>query len=103
MLAVAFIFILIGILVKYGKMYFLIAGYNTLPKEEKEKYDIAGIATVFRNTFFGMALIIIAGYFLARYLNMPDLEWISLFASTLLGLPYLLIRVNSDRYKRPEK
>jgi hypothetical protein len=100
---VAVIFIILGILIKYGKMYFLIAGYNTLPKGEKEKYDIAGIATVFRNTFFGMAFVIIVGYFLARYMNIPDLEWISLFSSTLLGLPYLLISVNSDRYKRPEK
>ena len=27
-------------------MYFLIAGYNTMSKEEKEKYDIEGIATM---------------------------------------------------------
>jgi len=48
MVIVAFIFILLGIVIKHGKMYFLIAGYNTMSKEEKAKYDIEGIATLFR-------------------------------------------------------
>ena len=43
MIGVAILFIVLGILIKYGKMYFLIAGYNTMPKEEKEKYNIEGI------------------------------------------------------------
>ena len=66
MITVAIIFIVLGILIKYGKMYFLIAGYNTMSKEEKSKYDIEGIATIFRNTMFGMALIVITGYFIAK-------------------------------------
>ena len=63
MLITAILFIVFGILIKYGKMYFLIAGYNTMSKEEKEKYDIEGIATVFKNVMFGMAFIIILGDF----------------------------------------
>jgi hypothetical protein len=47
MIGIPIIFILLGILIKYGKMYFLIAGYNTMSKAEKEKVDIKGIATVF--------------------------------------------------------
>lgn len=61
MIGIAILFIVLGILIKYGKMYFLIAGYNTMSKEEKEKYDIEGIASVFRNIMFGMAFIIIIG------------------------------------------
>lgn len=49
MIGIAILFIILGILIKYGKMYFLIAGYNTASKEEKEKVDVKGIATVFRN------------------------------------------------------
>ena len=45
MILTAIIFIILGIIIKYGKMYWLIAGYNTMPKEEKEKYDIEGIAS----------------------------------------------------------
>ncbi len=64
MILTAIIFIVLGVLIKYGKMYFLIAGYNTMSKKEKEKYDIKGIATVFKNAMFGMAFMIIIGYFL---------------------------------------
>jgi hypothetical protein len=56
MIGIAILFILIGILIKYAKMYFLIAGYNTMSKEEKSKYDVDGIATVFRNTMFGILI-----------------------------------------------
>jgi hypothetical protein len=34
---VAVIFIILGILIKYGKLYVLIAGYNTMSKEEQKK------------------------------------------------------------------
>lgn len=56
MITVAIIFIVLGILIKYVKMYFLVAGYNTMRKAEKSKYDIEGIAPIFRNAMFGMAL-----------------------------------------------
>lgn len=79
MIEVAIIFIVLGVLIKYGKMYFLIAGYNTMRKEEKARYNIEGIATVFGNTMFGMALIII------------------------IGIPYLLIKSNSDKYRIKNK
>jgi len=99
MVIVAFIFILLGIVIKHGKMYFLIAGYNTMSKEEKAKYDIEGIATLFRNVMFAMALLIIVGYFAADWFKNPKLETIALFLSILLGVPYLLIRSNSNKYK----
>lgn len=36
---VAFLFLVIGIFLFKGKGLWLIAGYNTLPKEEQDKYD----------------------------------------------------------------
>ena len=99
MIAIAILFIILGILIKYGKMYFLIAGYNTMSKEEKEKYDIDGIARVFRNTMFGMALVIIIGFFTAKLFNNPDIENIAFFGSILIGLPYLLVKTNSSKFK----
>jgi|SRR5690625_528320 len=100
MIAIAILFIILGILIKYGKMYFLIAGYNTMPKKEKEKYNISGIATVFRNTMFGMGLIIILGYFAAEWFKNSDIENIALYGVILIGLPYLLIKSNSKKYKK---
>lgn len=102
MIAVAILFIVLGILVKYGKMYFLIAGYNTMPKEEKEKYNIEGIATVFRNAMFGMALIIIAGDFIAQLTENSDIQLYAFVASMIIGVPYLLIQSNAKKFKKSQ-
>ncbi len=97
------IFIILGIIIKYGRMYWLIAGYNTMPKEEKEKYDIEGIATLFKNVMFGMAFILLLGYAATRYFSYPKAEWIALFGAILLGIPYLIVRANSKKYRREKK
>jgi len=99
MIQIAILFIIIGAGVKYGKAYFLIAGYNTLPKEAKANYDIEGIATVFRNVFFGMAIAFIIVYFVSEWLNLPDIENVSFFAIILFGVGYLIFKSNSKRYK----
>jgi hypothetical protein len=99
MIGVAVFFIILGILIKYGKMYFLIAGYNTMSKEEKDKINIEGIATLFRNVMFGMALIMITGYFIANELKNPNIENNAFFVALLIGIPYLLIKSNSKKYK----
>tara|TARA_B100000497_G_scaffold120676_1_gene149415 strand:- start:4807 stop:5115 length:309 start_codon:yes stop_codon:yes gene_type:complete len=100
MITVAILFIAFGVLIKYGKMYYLIAGYNTMSKEEKEKYNIEGIATVFRNGTFGMALIIIFGSFIAKFTENPNVQNYTFWTSMILGIPYLLIKSNSKKYKK---
>ena len=99
MIVTAIIFIVLGILIKYGKMYFLIAGYNTMPREEKEKYNIAGIATLFGNVMFGMALIIITGYLITELTENPNIQNYAFWASMIIGIPYLLNKSNSKKYK----
>lgn len=99
MIGAAILFIILGILIKYGKMYFLIAGYNTLSKEEKEKFDIKGIANVFRNTMFGMAGIIILGYFINQQFENHNIDFIMFIIALVVGIPYLLITTNSKKYR----
>lgn len=99
MIGIAILFVALGVLIKYGKMYFLIAGYNTMSKEEREKVDIKGVATVFRNAMFGMALIIIIGDFIACKLENPIIEDVTFFGALLIGIPYLLIKSNSNKFK----
>lgn len=99
MIIVPIVFILLGILIKYGKMYSLIAGYNTMTKEEKEKYDIEGIATLMKNVMFGMAFIMIIGFLLSYWTENPDYEFYALGLALILGIPYLLIKSNSNRFK----
>nr|WP_321221126.1 DUF3784 domain-containing protein [uncultured Psychroserpens sp.] len=98
-LTVAAIFIVLGVLIKNFKFYFLIAGYNTMPKKDQDNYDIKGIATVFRNAMFGMALILLLGYAISLWLDQPKIEVYALIIAIAIGLPYLLIRSNSSKYK----
>ncbi|WP_299337681.1 DUF3784 domain-containing protein [uncultured Psychroserpens sp.] len=98
-ISVAILFIILGVLIKYAKMYYLIAGYNTMSKKEQAKYDIDGIATVFRNAMFGMALLMIIGYVLSIWLKDPKLEVYGVIIAVIIGLPYLLIVSNSGKYK----
>ena len=100
MLLAAIIFTICGILVKYGKMYFLIARYNTMPAEKKEKYDIERIAILFGNVMFGMAFLILLGYLLVNLLQNPEMLSICFYAAIIAGIPYLLIKVNSKKYKK---
>lgn len=55
-------------------MYWLFAVYNTIPKEEKEKYVIEGIKREFRNVMYGMAVIIIVGYLIADMTESLNIE-----------------------------
>ncbi len=99
MILAAFIFIILGFLIKNGKMYNLIAGYNTMTAEEKSKYDIEAIATLFRNVMFFMAGLIILGYILSYYLQNPSLYMKFFWIAMVIGIPYLLIRSNSKKFK----
>jgi Domain of unknown function (DUF3784) len=100
MIIVAIIFILLGILIKNGKMYNLIAGYNTMTEKEKEKINVLGIAILMRNVFFGMAIIILVGYLISKWTENSRIEIISLFVAILIGVPYLLVKSNTEKYKQ---
>ena len=50
-----FLFIVLGVFLLNGKGMFLIAGFNTLPKEEKEKYDKLALAKFYGKTFLALS------------------------------------------------
>lgn len=52
---VSAIFIFLGIMLSMGKWSFLIAGFNTLTKEEKERYDVKSLCK-----FMGKIMFLIA-------------------------------------------
>jgi hypothetical protein len=99
MIFVALLFIILGILVKHAKMYFLIAGYNTMSSEKKAEIDIKKLANLLKNVFFGMAFLMIIGYIISKLLENPMIENIAFFGAILIGIPYLLVTSNSDKYK----
>ncbi|CDM70003.1 putative membrane protein [Clostridium bornimense] len=49
------LFVLIGTMLSLGKGSFLIAGFNTMSKEEKEKYDVKAMCK-----FMGKLMFVIA-------------------------------------------
>lgn len=102
-IVIALLFILFGILIKYGKMYFLIAGYNTMSKEKKQNYNIEGIATLFRNVMFGMALLIFIGYFFSWLVEIPAIQMVTFSAALVIGVPYLVIESNSKKFKKNKR
>ncbi len=99
LLLVALVFVVLAILIKYGKMYFLIAGYNTMSHKEQGEFNIKKIATLFRNVMFAMAAILIVGYVVNLWLNNPVVETLSILGAVILGVPYLLVKSNSEKYK----
>ncbi|WP_231961659.1 DUF3784 domain-containing protein [Urechidicola croceus] len=84
-------------------MYFLIAGYNTMSTEDQKKYDIEGIATLFFRVMIGMALVLIVGFLISKQLEIPKIENISIIVAIGIGLPYLLIKSNSKKFKKNSK
>lgn len=100
MIFTAVIFVALGILIKNGKFYGLIAGYNAMSQEEKAKYKIEKIATLFRNVMFVLAAIIIIGYIISKQLEDKKIGFYTIIITTIIGITYLLIKSNSKAYKK---
>ena len=99
MYRIAIFFILIGIAVKYAKMHFLIAGYNTMSAKGKQKIDVEGIATLLRNVMFSMAGLIIIGSIISYYFNWPEIESYIFFPTLAVCVVWLIIQSNSKKYR----
>lgn len=97
---IALLLIILALCIKYGKMHFLIAGYNTMSKEEKAKVDIEKVTSVFRNVMFAMAGLLLLADVLDWWLNdiMPDTY--ILFGTLLTGGISLMAITNSKKYRR---
>lgn len=68
-----------------GKATMLISGFNTLPKEERDKYDKERLSMDRRNAFFIWAMIFaigaIASFFISSYAAIiAFVAWIILFS-----------------------
>lgn len=71
-LGLMLIFLVLSIVFYIGKGGILIAGYNTLPKEDQEKYDAAALGKFMGKSMFAMTGVIglwaVAGYFMIDWL-----------------------------------
>lgn len=76
-----------GLIVRIFKTANLIAGYNTLPKKEKEKYNIDKLCRYVGNMMILASVILLAG---AAMSFIPGFEFIVITASWALFMVYLL-------------
>jgi predicted tellurium resistance membrane protein TerC len=92
--------ILLGIAIKYFKLYFLIAGYNTMSKADKEKVNIEKVATLLRNVlvFIGTTMIILG--FASSNMENPEIADYLFFTIAIGSIIYLLVKSNSKAYKK---
>jgi len=79
----------IGFLVKSSPD--LIAGYNTMPKEEKKNIDIEGLSTFMRNGLITIGLSIIIGYYIFKWIGFTMIANSMILIVTLVGVTILLI------------
>lgn len=91
--------VLLGVIFSLGKDSSLIAGYNTLPEEEKEQYDTVALSQFMGKIMFALSFSMLLGLISQIY----EISWLFYFGLALfIGLIiFLLIYVNTgNRFKK---
>lgn len=90
------VFLLVGVLTKYFKFYWLIAGYNTSSEEYKKNVDIIGLSKFIGNGCFIIAIVLLIGGILS-YLNVSYAYPISVGCITIVSI---FMAIKSEKYDR---
>jgi len=94
-LGIACLFMALGVLIKYFKCYWLIAGYNTASPEQKKNVDIEGLGRFIGNSLFVMSAILAISYILL-YMGCDTIGiWVKRLMYIII--PYIVIK--AQRYK----
>lgn len=99
MICMSILFVILGVVFCFGKGGFLIAGFNTLPKEDKEKFNVASMCKFMGKMMFALAFSV-SLWTLSEYLKKPFLFTIGivLFISVIV---FMLIYMNTgNRFKK---
>ena len=88
----------LGIYIQKARAYHLIAGYNSLSKEEKEKFNIEKYALTFRNCFLIMGILMILSYPILRFLNLD--EYLSIVAISVIIIGVLYLNYMAQVYRK---
>ena len=84
------IILVLGVMIKYLKMHWLIAGYNTSKAEDRKVMSEKGIGEHMGNGLFVLAAILALGN-LGKYLGYPAAQLVS-WALFILATGYIVIR-----------
>ncbi|MBP2257725.1 DUF3784 domain-containing protein [Virgibacillus alimentarius] len=92
-------FIILGIILLNGKGAFLIAGFNTMPEEEKEKYDTALMCKFMGKMMFALAFSM-ALMALSEALGIKSLFAVSFVLFIGITLFIVIYMNTGDRFKK---
>lgn len=95
--------LVLGLLIKFGKMYFLIAGINTMSDDQRADYNFPKIGNLFFVVCLFMSALTVIGYFVGIWLDNEYIEFVILVIAIIIGLIVILAKINSDRYKNFEE
>ncbi|MGD6968615.1 DUF3784 domain-containing protein [Rossellomorea vietnamensis] len=93
------LFVILVLFLINGKGAFLIAGYNTLPKEEKEKYDTEALCKFMGKMMFSLSFSI-SLWALSEAL---DMQWLFIAGMIIFTglIIFMLIYLNTgNRFKK---
>lgn len=97
--AIVLLLVVLGIILSLGKGGFLIAGYNTMPPEEKAKYDEKALCRFMGKLMFFIAFCCALIFFGAA----KNLSWLSEVGGflTLIAVCFAVFWTNSgNRYRK---
>ncbi|WP_068677791.1 DUF3784 domain-containing protein [Oceanobacillus sp. Castelsardo] len=98
-ISIIILFVILGIFLFNGKGSSLIAGFNTLPEEEKEKYDKVALSKFMGKMMFALSFSMI----LWVISDMYKIKWLFTFGLILfIGLiVYIFVYTNTgNRFKK---
>lgn len=93
------LFVVLGIILFNGKGSFLIAGFNTLPPEEKEKYDTVALCKFMGKIMFALSFSMVFWVLSDAF----EITWLFTFGLILFIclVLYTLVYVNTgNRFRK---
>ncbi|PIE84895.1 hypothetical protein CSA08_04805 [Candidatus Gracilibacteria bacterium] len=92
--------VILALLIKKFKMYDLIAGYNTMPKEEKKNYDVTSLANNLGLMLYFMAVLsALFGFVLyfGNFSNHTNTFIIIAYSIILMIMPIILVKNKNNK------
>lgn len=98
-LIIAGVFAALGVLFSTGRGSFLIAGYNTSPKEEKAKTDVTALCKFMGKFMFTFAAIL-AVFFIGTELNIQFMIYAGIILMFICVTSAVVYMKTGNRFKK---
>jgi succinate-acetate transporter protein len=95
------IFFILGFVLRSGKGDWLIAGYNMLSEEEKNKYDKLALCKCIGNLLISFAILFIMTFICVLYIN-SDLITLFIVLILILIIGNLIYINTGNRFRKKE-